>query len=149
VTRQLPSIRGSALAVDKAKAGAFLAKPGGRAKIWLDGRRRVTLDQSVPQIGAPAAWQAGYTGKDVKVAVLDTGIDVSHPDLASQVVAARNFPTDADGDRYGHGTHVASTIAGTGAASGGKFKGVAPEAMLYDGKVCDDFGQCPDSAIVA
>ena len=149
VTRQLPSIKGSALAVDKAKAGAFLANPGGPAKIWLDGKRQVTLDQSVPQIGAPAGWEAGYTGKDVKVAVLDTGIDASHPDLASQVAGAKNFTDDVDGDHFGHGTHVASTIAGTGAASGGKFKGVAPEAKLYDGKVCDANGQCPDSAIVA
>ncbi|MEU4394951.1 S8 family serine peptidase [Kribbella sp. NPDC023855] len=149
VKRQLPSIKGAALAVDKAKAGAFLAKPGGSAKIWLDGMRQVTLDQTVPQIGAPAAWEAGYTGKDVKVAVLDTGIDASHPDLASQVVEAKNF-TDAEaGDHFGHGTHVASTIAGTGAASGGKYKGVAPDARLYDGQVCDGFGQCPDSAIVA
>ncbi len=149
VTRQLPSIKGAALAVDKAKAGAFLAKPGGSAKIWLDGRRKVTLDQSVPQIGAPAAWQAGYTGKDVKVAVLDTGIDASHPDLSSQVAGAKNFTDEADGDLFGHGTHVASTIAGTGAASGGKYKGVAPDARLYDGKVCDGRGQCPDSAILA
>ncbi len=149
VTRQLPSIKGSALAVDKAKAGAFLAKPGGSAKIWLDGRREVTLDQSVPQIGAPAAWQAGYTGKDVKVAVLDTGIDASHPDLASQVVEAKNFTDTEDGDHFGHGTHVASTIAGTGAASGGKYRGVAPDAKLYDGKVCNGFGQCSDSAILA
>ncbi len=123
--------------------------PGGSAKIWLDGKRQVTLDQSVPQIGAPAGWEAGYTGKDVKVAVLDTGIDASHPDLASQVAGAKNFTDDVDGDHFGHGTHVASTIAGTGAASGGKFKGVAPEAKLYDGKVCDANGQCPDSAIVA
>lgn len=149
VTRQLPSIKGSALAVDKAKAGAFLAKPGGSAKIWLDGQREVTLDQSVPQIGAPTAWAAGYTGKGVKVAVLDTGIDVSHPDLASQVAGAKNFTDEEDGDHFGHGTHVASTIAGTGTASGGKYKGVAPDARLYDGKVCNGVGQCPDSAILA
>ncbi|WP_433008172.1 S8 family serine peptidase [Kribbella sp. CA-294648] len=149
VKRQLPSIKGAALAVDKAKAGAFLAKPGGSAKIWLDGMRQVTLDQTVPQIGAPAAWEAGFTGKDVKVAVLDTGIDASHPDLASQVVEAKNFTDAETGDHFGHGTHVASTIAGTGAASGGRYKGVAPDAKLYDGQVCNGFGQCPDSAIVA
>jgi len=149
VTRQLPSIKGSALAVEKANAGAFLAKPGGSAKIWLDGQRKVTLDQSVPQIGAPAAWQAGYTGKDVKVAVLDTGIDASHPDLAPQVAGMKNFTDEADGDLFGHGTHVASTIAGTGAASGGKYKGVAPDAKLYDGKVCNGRGHCTDSAILA
>ena len=118
-------------------------------KIWLDGKRKVTLDQSVPQIGAPTAWQAGYTGKGIPVAVLDTGIDKSHPDLATQVVGGKNFTDAPDGDHFGHGTHVASTIAGTAAASSGKYKGVAPDARLYDGKVCDDFGSCPDSAILA
>nr|WP_238354867.1 S8 family serine peptidase [Kribbella sandramycini] len=152
VTRRLA--KASALQVGKDDAAGFLgatlgARASGVQKIWLDGKRRLTLDRSVPQIGAPAAWQAGYTGKGVKVAVLDGGIDTSHPDLATQVAGARNFTVDPDGDRNGHGTHVASTIAGTAAASGGKYKGVAPEATLYDGKVCDDFGECQFSAIIA
>ncbi|WP_232828314.1 S8 family peptidase [Kribbella monticola] len=155
VTRELPSVNGAAIRVAKATAAGFLAgvQPArsslGAAKIWLDGKRRVTLDQSVPQIGAPAAWQAGFTGTGVSVAVLDTGIDASHPDLATQVVGAKNFTDDPAGDHYGHGTHVASTIAGTGAASNGRYKGVAPGAKLYDGKVCDDTGDCQDSAILA
>ncbi|NUR94777.1 MAG: S8 family peptidase, partial [Kribbellaceae bacterium] len=118
-------------------------------EVWLDGKREVTLDQSVPQIGAPTAWKAGFTGKGVPVAVLDTGIDKSHPDLATQVVGTKNFTDSPDGDHFGHGTHVASTIAGTAAASNGRYKGVAPDARLYDGKVCDDGGSCQDSAILA
>ncbi|WP_405055818.1 S8 family serine peptidase [Kribbella sp. NBC_01505] len=154
VTRQLPSINGASMAVDKKNASAFLGKAAARSadgfsRIWLDGKRKVTLDQSVPQIGGPAAWQAGYTGKGVSVAVLDTGIDKSHPDLATQVAGSKNFTAEQDGDFSGHGTHVASTIAGTGAASGGKYKGVAPDAKLYDGKVCDGTGFCTDSGIVA
>ncbi|GAA1697893.1 S8 family serine peptidase [Kribbella yunnanensis] len=151
VTRQLPVLNGVALKIDKAKAGAFLTgtTTAGVQKIWLDAKRKLSLDESVPQIGAPTAWQAGYTGKDVKVAVLDSGVDTSHPDLAGQVVAARNFTDTDDGDRNGHGTHVASTIAGTAAASAGKYKGVAPAARIYDGKVCDDHGDCRVSAILA
>ncbi len=153
VTRELPSIKGAALEVDKSKAAAFLGKSaarsaGGFAKLWLDGKRKVTLDESVPQIGAPAAWQAGYTGKGVTVAVLDTGVDATHPDLATQVAGAKNFTTESAEDVVGHGTHVASTIAGTGAASGGKYKGVAPDAKLYDGKVCADRG-CYESDLLA
>lgn len=147
IARQLPSIDGAALRVDKAKAGSFLGTVSG--KIWLDGKRHVTLDQSVPQIGGPTAWAAGYTGKGVSVAVLDSGIDKTHPDLATQVAGGKNFTEEADGDFVGHGTHVASTIAGTGAASGGKYKGVAPDAKLYDGKVCDSSGSCSESAILA
>ncbi|SPL96486.1 peptidase S8 and S53, subtilisin, kexin, sedolisin [[Actinomadura] parvosata subsp. kistnae] len=119
------------------------------SKIWLDGRRKVSLDVSVPQIGAPAAWAKGHTGAGVKVAVLDTGIDATHPDLAGKVVARKDF-TEAPDERdlVGHGTHVASTIAGSGAASGGRYRGVAPDAELLDGRVCEEI-YCTDSAILA
>ncbi|MFI1169408.1 S8 family peptidase [Streptomyces sp. NPDC020801] len=127
---------------DKAAAGI--------AHVWLDGVRRASLDKSVPQIGAPAAWKAGYTGKGVKIAVLDTGVDATHPDLKTQVVAARNFSAAADAkDHYGHGTHVASIAAGTGAKSKGKYTGVAPGAKILSGKVLDDDGSGDDSGILA
>ncbi|MEU8286807.1 S8 family serine peptidase [Micromonospora sp. NPDC048905] len=161
VTRDLPAIHGAALHSDKSSlgavwatvatgpAGARIDAAGGVERIWLDGRRRVTLDHSVPQIGAPAAWAAGFTGTGVSVAVLDTGVDATHPDLAGKVAEARNFTEVPEArDMIGHGTHVASTIAGTGAASGGKYRGVAPDATLLDGKVCEDQG-CTDSAILA
>ncbi|ATO16554.1 peptidase S8 [Micromonospora sp. WMMA2032] len=161
VTRDLPAIGGAAVvatkrdaralwdAVGAGRSGARLDAAGGVDRIWLDGRRRVTLDHSVPQIGAPAAWAAGWTGKGVKVAVLDTGVDLTHPDLAGKVAEARNFSEEANPDDIvGHGTHVASTIAGSGAASGGKYRGVAPDATLLSGKVCEVFG-CTESAILA
>ncbi|WP_446213551.1 S8 family serine peptidase [Micromonospora sp. IBSANI012] len=118
-------------------------------KIWLDGLRHPTLDVSVPLTGAPQAWQAGWTGSGVKVGVIDTGVDQTHPDLAGHVAAAENFTADPDTlDRIGHGTHVASTIAGSAAASQGRFKGMAPGATLYSAKVCMEEG-CPESAILA
>lgn len=123
-------------------------------KIWLDGVRESMLDVSAPMIGAPTAWSAGYDGTGVTVAVLDTGIDDTHPDLAGAVVARRNFVPEMETalDLNGHGTHVASTIAGSGAASGGRYKGVAPGADLLDAKVCWNVGgrgACSDSAILA
>ncbi|MFI2202232.1 S8 family peptidase [Streptomyces sp. NPDC020192] len=122
----------------------------GIAHVWLDGVRKASLDTSVPQIGAPTAWKAGYTGKGVKVAVLDTGVDTSHPDLKDQVIESRNFSGAKDAtDHFGHGTHVASIVAGTGAKSGGKYTGVAPGARILNGKVLDDSGSGDDSGILA
>jgi subtilisin family serine protease len=116
------------------------------SKIWLDGLRRVSLEQSVPQIGAPTAWAAGFTGAGVKVAVIDSGIDASHPDLAGQVVAAKDFTSAGhQRDVNGHGTHVAATIASVGS----KYKGVAPGVQLLAAKACDPNGNCADSAILA
>lgn len=161
---ELPSANAVALRANKKKAATFweavdddsaaaaktpkLAK--GIKKLWLDRPVQVTLDQSVPQIGAPEAWAKGYDGKGTKVAVLDTGLDPTHPDLAGRVKEAQNFTDDPDTvDHHGHGTHVASTIAGSGAASGGKFKGVAPGADLYIGKVLNSAGEGPQSAVIA
>ncbi|MGW3986681.1 S8 family serine peptidase [Streptomyces sp. NPDC004830] len=122
----------------------------GIAHVWLDGVRKASLDKSVAQIGAPKAWSAGFDGKGVKIAVLDTGVDATHADLQGQVVGAKNFTASPDAsDKVGHGTHVASIAAGTGKKSGGTFKGVAPGAKILNGKVLDDDGFGSDSEILA
>ncbi|MGW3243028.1 S8 family peptidase [Streptomyces sp. NPDC001070] len=131
-----------------AKAGAASFGAGVR-RVWLDGRAKVQLDKTVPLIGAPHAWEKGYTGAGVKVAVLDTGFDPNHPDLKGLVAESANFTTEPNtDDLMGHGTHVTSIIAGSGAASGGRYKGVAPGARILSGKVCTRNGQCADSAII-
>jgi subtilisin family serine protease len=158
VTRELPSVNGIAMAADKSGAAWNALTDGATARtmaagvstIWLDGKRKSTLDHSVPQIGAPAAWDAGFTGEGIKVAVLDTGVDQTHPDLADREIAEQNFSEAPDNvDNFGHGTHVASIIAGTGAKSGGKYRGVAWGASILDGKVLDDFGSGFESGIIA
>ncbi|MFI7673509.1 S8 family peptidase [Actinophytocola sp. NPDC049390] len=138
-----------AVAVRQPKSGTAEFWRARSGRVWLDGLRHPSLDVSVPRINAPRAWAAGYTGAGVPVAVLDTGIDDTHPDLRRQISAMKNFTSDRSvRDTDGHGTHVASTIAGTGAASGGTHKGVAPGATLLVGKVCGGYG-CPESAILA
>jgi subtilisin family serine protease len=132
------------------EAGHPTGLAGGATRVDLDGRVHVTLEDSVPQIHAPEAWAEGFDGTGVRVAVLDTGYDPTHPDLQGRVVEAANFTQDATAtDGNGHGTHVASTIAGSGAASGGLRKGAAPGASLLVGKVLADGGWGDDSWVLA
>ncbi|GIE87828.1 S8 family serine peptidase [Actinoplanes regularis] len=162
LVRDLRRVGAAALAVDKKQTRSFwtsIAPGAGKApaalgsgvtKLWLDGRVTSNLKESVPQIGAPEAWAAGYDGHGVKVAVLDTGIDAGHPDLAGQIDEKVSFVPDEDtSDVNGHGTHVASTIVGTGAASDGVNKGVAPGADLIVGKVLNNSGSGQDSWVLA
>ncbi len=133
-----------------ADAGQLAA---GIKRISLDGPVRAALATSVPQIGAPTAWSSGLTGKGATVAVLDMGVDTTHPDLKAAVVESRDFSGSGHtGDGWvGHGTHVASIIAGSGAASGAGavHKGVAPDARLLNGKVLDNQGFGTESAVIA
>jgi subtilisin family serine protease len=148
--KELSSIGGYAFDAPKGGTWQTLTRARGVSKIWLDGKRTAVLDHSVPQIGAPAAWAAGYTGKGVKVAVIDTGVDQTHPDLADREIAEKNFAGTPDNvDHFGHGTHVASIVAGTGAKSGGKYRGVASDASIVDAKVLDDNGSGQESWIIA
>ncbi|MFC4809725.1 S8 family serine peptidase [Paenibacillus sp. GCM10023250] len=100
------------------------------------------------QIGVLQAWEQGYTGKGLKVGVLDTGIDYKHPDLAGNYVEggydAINLDDDpyedlpeGDGEGSYHGTHVSGTIAGTASNPTAEHvqKGVAYDAKLYAYKV--------------
>lgn len=150
-TRTLASVRGAAVEADKGWAfwRAFTQQDG-IDKLWLDGRVSADMAESNAQIGTRAAWDAGLTGKGVTVAVLDTGVDTSHPDLAQRVSVTKSFIEGEDvADRNGHGTHVTSTVGGSGAASDGKEKGVAPDATLAVGKVLDDQGSGSESQIIA
>ncbi|NGY62506.1 S8 family serine peptidase [Lentzea sp. NEAU-D13] len=143
ITRELPSVALSAVATPKNKAAELFDKAD-VGKIWLNGKVQPSLDVSVPQVGAPAAWQAGHTGAGATVAVLDTGYDPKHPDLAGIVKGEKDFTGEGIVDNVGHGTHVASTVAGRGA----QYTGVAKGADLLIGKVCQKSG-CPFDAILA
>ncbi|MGV9238500.1 S8 family serine peptidase [Streptomyces nigra] len=131
-------------------AGSDAARAALTPRVSLDGRVKAALDRSTAQMNAPTAWKAGYEGQGVKVAVLDTGVDDRHPDLAGRISQAKDFSgSGSTRDGFGHGTHVAATVGGTGAAAGGSRRGVAPRSDLLIGKVLDDNGFGSESTVIA
>lgn len=112
-------------------------------------------------IGAHDAWAAGRTGSPaVKVAILDTGLDYRHPDLAGRVdlASSRSFRPAQDAlveahfpgahpvaDLHYHGTHVGATVASNAVIAAG----VTSQAALVGMKVCNLDGTCPVSAMLA
>jgi subtilisin family serine protease len=137
-----------ALAVDARGLRRLAAHPA-VARIWPDEEHRPLLEQSVPLVGAPAAWEGGYSGAGQVVAVLDTGVWSAHSFLQGKVVAEACYSSsdtgfvttcpDGTSQQTGpgaaapcplsicsHGTHVAGIAAGRGSS----FSGVARDASL-------------------
>jgi serine protease AprX len=169
VTRDLPIVHGFAATLG-ARAIDELARLETVRAITLDRRVR-TLDLAAPPPtlppsvyravdGADRTAAAGYTGRGVTVALIDTGVaDV--PDLAGRIVTVTdddtglasscvNFSGEAGcQDSYGHGTFVAGIIAGNGRSSAGTYKGVAPEARVLSVKLSGRDGAADVSGLLA
>lgn len=116
--------------------------PGEEVPLKVMTPNQITTNQipwHVEKLAAPQAW-AVTRGKGVRVAVLDTGIDGTHPDLFGQIASAVDFTGAASGpaDVQGHGTHCAGIVAG--ASKGQGSIGVAPECQLLSIKVLGDNG---------
>lgn len=102
--------------------------------------------QNLEVIGAPEAWAKGWTGKGSVLAILDTGIDLDHPEFADKIIAtecftgmcADGYETIDDKNKYSHGTHVAGIAAAN--LDGVGTTGVAPDAKLLIGKTAWDNG---------
>src|SRR5947209_20072000 len=115
-------------------------------------------------IKAPAAWQHGYRGAGATIAIVDTGIDLPHPDLAAHLVPGADLdqgvPASSGGagepagglcpgpqDENGHGTHVAG-IAAAITNNGIRVAGTAPDAGLMPVRVLDSSGSGQDQAVL-
>jgi serine protease AprX len=121
--------------------------PGLRS-LYQDRKLDYYLNQSVPLIGAPRVWnELRFDGSGIRVAVIDTGIDATHPDLPYGSKVVQNIKIIGDDDTArgvnvtvedqqntdltsGHGTHVSATVAGLGRATSDGYIGVAPGAQL-------------------
>lgn len=102
------------------------------------------------KLGVPDIWNQfpQIVGSNVRVGILDTGIDANHPDLKGKVVMYRNFMGGSQEpmDDHGHGTHVAGTIAGGNAS--GRAIGVAPQAKLVIGRILGRSGAATEANIL-
>jgi len=135
----------------------LLAATGIVMRIAADRPTIGTNERTGPTVGATAVRQTfGYDGAGIGVAVIDSGVQSSHDDLAgasggSRVVQFVDFVNDGvePYDDFGHGTHVAGIIAGNGFDSGGRRAGIAPAAGLVALKVLDASGHGYLSDLIA
>ncbi|XZF74069.1 S8 family serine peptidase [Bacillus sp. AL-1R] len=151
------SFNGMSLKVPKNKLEELRSLPGVKA-VYPDKEVRANLTKSVPLIGATDVWNKkdknnqDATGKGVTVAVIDTGVDYTHPDLGGalgaghKIVGGYDFVNkDADPmDDQGHGTHVAGIIG-----ANGNLMGVAPDVSITAYKVLDNNGGGSTSDVIA
>lgn len=102
------------------------------------------IPDGINMINAPFMWSKGITGKNVKVAVIDSGCDITHKDLQKRIIGGKNFTEEDNGninkyqDYNGHGTHVCGTIAASRDNYG--VVGVAPDTQLLILKALDKNG---------
>lgn len=119
------------------------------AHIWADEPVYSCLDSSAPVIRAPQVWDSQIDGQGIRIAIVDTGIDETHPDLDGRIFAVTDFTGEGPRDNNGHGTHVASIAAGNGTASEGRYRGIAPAAEICAAKVLRGNGSGMMSDVMA
>jgi len=121
--------------------------------ISYDSKVFAVMDIARSVVGVDQILNTGYTGKNVTVAIIDTGIS-PHADLiypTNRIVGFKDYVNNATKyyDDNGHGTHCAGILAGNGYASKGKYRGIAPEANILSVKVLDENGNGNTSDILS
>lgn len=148
VRKQYKNLPAAALEVPKAALNGLKNNPN-VAHVEVDQTVQIenqTQDWGIPKLKAPSAWQSGYTGKGVKVSVVDTGIS-AHPDLTISGGASFSSVTSSYADDNGHGTHVAGIIGARNNGIG--TVGIAHEASIYAVKALEANGSGSLSSIIA
>ncbi|MFL5287861.1 MAG: S8 family serine peptidase [Rhodopila sp.] len=90
-----------------------------------------------------------FSGRGIKVAVLDTGFDLSHPDFAGRSIVSATFVGQPVQDRHGHGTHCIGTACGPRAPVGVPRYGIAYESQIFAGKVLSNGGSSVGGSVLA
>ena len=105
----------------------------------------ILVNNSGPFIGTSIPYQNGYDGSGIVVSIIDTGIDLNHPDLEGQIIGGYDFVDNDEipEDTNGHGTQVAGIIA-----SNGNLKGIAPNSKILVYKVSEDGESVPSHLII-
>ena len=148
VKKELPLI-GSFTATVNAKTLEKLVQDQNIQKIWHDGTIKAVLDIASPAVKANAVWDRNITGKEIGVAVIDTGV-YQHPDLSGRITGFKDFvgnKTTAYDDN-GHGTHVAGAIASDGSRSDSLYRGTAPGCNVIGVKVLNSLGSGSLSTVI-
>jgi hypothetical protein len=143
--------QGLQLLAEGAVSRAALGRAGTREASFM-GASSADTDEYTWGLAAVGAHRSAFTGRGVRIAVLDTGLDLGHPDFEGRPVNAKSFITGEDEqdvhDVQGHGTHTAGTIAGPNPSNMGRRYGVAPEVELHVGKVLNDDGSGTEADIL-
>ena len=105
----------------------------------------ILVNNSGPFIGTSISYQSGYDGSGIVVSIIDTGIDLNHPDLEGQIIGGYDFVDNDEmpEDTNGHGTQVAGIIA-----SNGNLKGISPNSKILMYKVSEDGESVPSHLII-
>jgi len=125
--------------------------PTGTSTI-TDSVKDTSVDESVLTWGLQATKvdASQYTGKGIRVAVLDTGFDFGHPDFVGRSITSQSFVSGLTADDgHGHGTHCIGTSCGPKRPGQLPRYGIASEAEIYVGKVLDNSGSGTDGSILA
>src|SRR2546428_1044974 len=168
--KELPVVKGALYSVPARKLEGLSENP---RVVYISPDRQVgaSLDLTAAAVNASVAWQSGFVGKGIGVAVIDSGIS-NHDDLKTviclnppsctsytpsstpRVDYNQDFVGGGTDDHYGHGEHVAGIVAGDGIDSSCSictraFRGIAPYANLVNLRVLDQNGQGTDSAVIS
>ena len=108
--------------------------------IWITDSEEFNAQKGLGVVQASAAYSRGFSGRDIRIAIVDSGIDSTHEEFGQRVFAGKDWHSESQGliDPHGHGTHVAGIAAGARDDQG--VHGIAPESHIYSYRILNEYG---------